>query len=113
MSPTSIIQSPSPKARPASNSSGRVGFIPPSHQVMVTGPALPWAGKCQRVIDETGADSRFTSGGIWWFDEQDSIQSGCRSASFNALNTGDSSWQAMSPSTPDPKSHQPRQAKGW
>ena len=72
-----------------------------------------WAGKCQREIEDSGADSLRTSGGHWWFDEHDSIQSGWRSARCSALKTGESSWQAMSPSTPEPKSHQPRHENGW
>ena len=55
--------------------------------VIVTAAASPWAGKCQRVIDDSGAVSLEISGGHWWFDEQASTLVGC--PGFKALNTAD------------------------
>ena len=63
-----------------------------------------------RVIDEMGAVSSAISGGHWWFEELASTLVGWPSRS--ALKTAESWWQPMSPRTPVPKSHQPRQAKG-
>ena len=69
---TNLHTAPKPKTRVAVFGSFHGGFHvlrqllrePLAHQVIVTGALPPWAGKCQRVIDDTGADSRAISGGF-------------------------------------------------
>jgi hypothetical protein len=84
--------------------------MPPSYQKMLNGPWVSLAANLYWVIEASGAVSLLISLGRCQLVEQASTQTG--SPIFIALKMPESSWQPMSPSTPVPKSHQPRQAKG-
>src|SRR5687768_8543476 len=89
--------------------------MPPSYQVIVTGPrsepsGIMPAGKWKRVIDETGAVSwLILSSSCQLLDEASTTVGWPRLKAMNAVKSW---WQPMSPSTPLPKSHQERQVNG-
>ena len=85
--------------------------MPPSYHLMTISGRSAFAAKRNVTIDANGAVSFLISGGAFQWVEQASTLSG--QPSFKALNAADKLWHPMSPSTPVPKSHQPRQANGW
>src|SRR4051812_49787306 len=86
------------------------GFLPPSYQVSVTGGSLSAdhltcrSGKSKRMISDAGPDSAVAPSAVASAD----VGAPSSSAQYAVSTT----WHAMSPSAPEPKSHQARQSCG-
>src|SRR5262245_42547951 len=82
----------------------RLGSLPPSYHVIVTGGIAPRAANSERTMLHFGQVSALTP------DDSASTETGA--SSFSAQYAASALWQPMSPGAPVPKSHQPRQLKG-
>src|SRR5580704_7990379 len=90
----------------ASISGGFGGSLPPSCHVNVQGGNSPRFGNSYFNTDDIGAISE-----VIFEDSTNSTLVGA--PSFSAQFAPSMMWHAMSPSAPQPKSHQPRQLNGW
>src|SRR5690348_803167 len=87
-----------------SSNSSFGGMLPPSYQCIVNAARPPSSGNSNLIFDFAGYVSPSCSG------HSASTEIGSRMLS--AMNGMLHVWQAMSPSAPVPKSHQPRHANG-
>src|SRR5580693_4086921 len=104
--PLSPIKSvPLESSSAASISAGLGGFWPESYHISAQGGSFPRAGKEYRRTDISGGISGTSS-------DEETISTVSGAPRFNAHCGQSMMWHAMSPSAPQPKSHQPRQACG-